>query len=408
MSGDSRRIVGAANPRALAELRAGRAIDWSEEDGDRLLTQLLDMPIERLVDPKYGSPIYAGVPLDFSRSRCVKGPDPTTDLRRLFESTPEAAELVRSGLVSDSALAGDSTSLRQLGAQTADALAQELQKVSSPCVRTAEAIHVQRAAELATATRLTDMAQATRVDPGQALHRLDRDYLIVLPEWLHLALSDLRFGVSGEYFVDAPTATSPVQGALGDCWLIAAMASVAWTRSEQVAERIRRTNLVGDVDAGDADFRYDFTDVLPISIGPFTINLPFVYPVWVGERIPETSWGGMIYARSAVPGETWPAVIEKAMAVWRSGGDPNYPRSTDYGHLNGGDPAWALHVLIGGSPWYHWADADDTWSTIRSHCSGPRTSSPLVAWTWGSSDDSPTRSTTAARTSSPSTPTPSS
>src|SRR4051794_37249723 len=99
MSGDSRRIVGAANPRALAELRAGRAVDWSEEDGDRLLTQLLDMPIERLVDPKYGSPIYAGVPLDFSRSRCVKGPDPTTDLRRLFESTPEAAEPVRSGLL---------------------------------------------------------------------------------------------------------------------------------------------------------------------------------------------------------------------------------------------------------------------------------------------------------------------
>ena len=28
---------------------------------------------------------------------------------------------------------------------------------------------------------------------------------------------------------------------------------------------------------------------------------------------------------------------------------------------------------------------------IRSHCSGQRTSDPLVAWTWGSSDDSPNK-----------------
>jgi hypothetical protein len=46
MSGDSRRIIGVANPRALAELRAGRQIDWSaEEDGGaKLIAQLLDMP----------------------------------------------------------------------------------------------------------------------------------------------------------------------------------------------------------------------------------------------------------------------------------------------------------------------------------------------------------------------------
>ena len=75
--------------------------------------------------------------------------------------------------------------------------------------------------------------------------------------------------------------------------------------------------------------------------------------------------------RSSVAGENWPAEIEKAVAVWRSGGNADYPRSSDYAHLNGGDPAWAVHVLKGGQPWYHWADADDTWSTIRSHCSWP-------------------------------------
>ena len=95
--------------------------------------------------------------------------------------------------------------------------------------------------------------------------------------------------------------------------------------------------------------------------------------------------------RSSVAGETWPAEIEKAAAVWRSGGNADDPRSSDYAHLNGGDPAWAVHILTGKTPWYHWADADDTWSTIRSHCSGQRTTDPLVAWTWGSSDDSPNK-----------------
>ncbi|HEY8730088.1 MAG TPA: hypothetical protein VIL94_10925 [Acidothermaceae bacterium] len=66
MSGDSRRIIGAANPRALAELRAGRAIEWSKEvdGGEKLIAQLLDMPLRQVVDPKHGSAIYAAVSQD--------------------------------------------------------------------------------------------------------------------------------------------------------------------------------------------------------------------------------------------------------------------------------------------------------------------------------------------------------
>jgi len=208
---------------------------------------------------------------------------------------------------------------------------------------------------------------------------------------LQALLSDLDFGMHGEFFVDGPTATSPVQGALGDCWLIAAMASVAWTHSQLISERTRRENLVGAVDPGNADLYFELTDVLTIPVLFFTITIPFVFQQWIGERLPQSTGGGAIYARSSVPGENWPAEIEKAVAVWRSGGNADYPRSSDYAHLNGGDPAWAVHVLKGGQPWYHWADADDTWSTIRSHCSGQRTSDPLVAWTWGSSDDSPNK-----------------
>ena len=391
MSGDSRRIIGAANPRALAELRAGRQIDWSaEEDGGaKLIAQLLDMPLSKIVDPKHGSPIYAGVPLHFGAGGGETPVDPSVDLRRVFETTPRATELLHDDLLSDATLRGDGTSIHQLSAQTADTLGAVLRKVSTAPVQVADAMHTQRAAEVATATRLSELSSATFVEAGKSLGQLNRDYLILPPSWLKQVLSDLDFGMRGEFFVDGPTATAPVQGALGDCWLIAAMAAVAWTHPELVSERTRRENIPGNVDAGSADLYFEFTDQLTIPVLFFTISIPFVFKLWIGEELPQTADGGWIYARSSVAGEIWPAEIEKAAAVWRSGGNADDPRSSDYTHLAGGDPAWAVHILTGGTPWYHWADADDTWSTIRSHCSGQRATDPLVAWTWGSSDDSP-------------------
>jgi hypothetical protein len=389
MPGDSRRNVGAANPRALAELRAGRKIDWSAADAKNTLSQLLDMKYDQLFDPKYGSPIYAGVPLDFSHQRCCVKVDPKTDIRKLFDSTPQAQKLVELGLVSNSVLQKPAINLRSFAAEAADQIGSDLQSLESQCHRAADTKQSARSSEISVAGRLTEISQATLIPVGQHIQKLDREFVIVLPSWLHLMLSDLNFGLAGRFFVDAPTATSPVQGALGDCWLIAAMASVAWTRPELISERLRREATVGAVDTGHADYRFDLTDVLVIPVLFFNLTVPFTFPIWIGEQVPQQAGGGYIYARSSVGGETWPAVLEKAVAVWRSGGNANFPDSADYGHINGGDAAWACHILTGSAAWYHWADADDSWSTIVSNCSGGRTTTPMVAWTWGSSDDSP-------------------
>ena len=391
MPGDSRRNVGAANPRALAELRAGRPIDWSAEDSKKTLSQLLDTPYEQLFDPKFASPVYVGVPLDFGHSRCIAQADPKSEPRKLYAS-PQARKLLDNGLISDSILQKPAINLRQFAARMTDQLTDELQSLEGSCNRSANPEQTVRSAELAVASRLVEMSQATLVPVGHPLGRLNREFLIINPDWLRLSLTDLSYGIPGEYFVDAPTATSPVQGGLADCWLIAAMAAVSWTRPELISERIRREALAGDVDSGKANFRFDFTDVLTIPLGIFnlTVTIPFTFPIWIGEQVPQQN-GMYLYARSSVAGETWPAVLEKAMAVWRSGGNANFPRSADYAHLNGGDPAWACHVLTGNNAWYHWADADDSWSTIAANCSGSRTVTPITAWTWGSSDDSPNK-----------------
>src|SRR5712664_1365257 len=120
MPGDSRRDVGAASPRVLAELRAGRRIDWSSEDEPKLLEQLLGMPHKELFDPKFGSPVYAGVPLDFGHHRCPVQVEGSIDINRFFEQTPNSRILIDRGLISNSVLSGPTTNVRLFAANIAD------------------------------------------------------------------------------------------------------------------------------------------------------------------------------------------------------------------------------------------------------------------------------------------------
>src|SRR5205814_6003169 len=45
----------------------------------------------------------------------------------------------------------------------------------------------------------------------------------------------------GDFFDEGTETTDPVQGALGDCYYIAALASVAWARPYVIAQRNRTT-----------------------------------------------------------------------------------------------------------------------------------------------------------------------
>lgn len=57
-------VIGARNPYALAELAIGRAINWSRVGNTRqLLEAALGLPYEKLFDPKFGGPVFAGLAL---------------------------------------------------------------------------------------------------------------------------------------------------------------------------------------------------------------------------------------------------------------------------------------------------------------------------------------------------------
>lgn len=191
--------------------------------------------------------------------------------------------------------------------------------------------------------------------------------------WPPFPLTDLKYGMLGEFIVDVPSATAPWQGALADCWLISAMASVAWCHSDAISERTLK-NGSGVVGSGGADYEFTFYAAPDWSTGR-TLS--------VKDDLPETAGGDFIYACSTVPGETWPANLEKAFIGMRGPTGFLEPSSTNYDELNYGDPAWAVASLVGRPPWYHAANASDAWTTINAHCSGGRATTPMTAWTYG-------------------------
>jgi hypothetical protein len=196
---------------------------------------------------------------------------------------------------------------------------------------------------------------------------------ITIPVWWPGLFTDLKYAVTGEFIVDVPTATAPVQGALGDCWLISAMASVAWCHSDAIAERTLK-NGSGVVAADGANYEFTFY-ASPSWATPKTLS--------VKDDVPVSSTGQYIYARSSVPGETWPANLEKAFIGMRGATGFLEPSSSNYGELSGGDPAWAVASLVGRAPYYYSASLPGAWSIINSRCTGGVATAPMTAWTYG-------------------------
>ncbi len=176
----------------------------------------------------------------------------------------------------------------------------------------------------------------------------------------------------GDYYEEGAEYFDPIQGALGDCYFIAALSSVAWSRPYVLVHRVRNTG------PGQQDFvdRIDFAPNVAVE---------------VTEKLPLRGTDrGYIYARSREPGEIWPAVYEKAYAKWRTGGTDDQP---NYDPLNGGDPAAACCALVPGTTATYvqtrTTTAEALFQMVRANSLSRRTVNPMTAWTYARGEDSP-------------------
>ncbi len=194
----------------------------------------------------------------------------------------------------------------------------------------------------------------------------------------------------GDFFEEGTEFADPVQGALGDCWLIAALSSVAWSRPYAILQRNRATGPGGSDFVDAIDMKYYDGQVQTYEVGE-------TLPVYTGSSWP-------LYARSAEAGEIWPGVYEKAYAKLRTG---NLTDKPDFRWLAGGDTVDACTRLVPGLTATYVEtrthSADELWQTLTANCifnpGGPwvalhragRTVNPMTAWTYASKDESPDR-----------------
>lgn len=175
----------------------------------------------------------------------------------------------------------------------------------------------------------------------------------------------------GDFYEDVGEINDPIQGAIGNCYFIAAMSSVAWSRPYAIANFARPSSW-GD----------DNSPVHRVTF--YRGGRGDGETVEVSERVPvlrgSHRWR---YARSRDAGETWPAVLEKAFSKWKTGNTTDFP---DYGPTAGGDPVLACAQLVRGERHYRSNrkhSVSELYRFVRSNAMGKRTFNPMVAWTPG-------------------------
>jgi hypothetical protein len=333
--------LGVANPFALAEQIHGRRINWAAmPDPVRTLETILGIPRKRLFDPSAKSPIYRGFELqrDFSIRRLPAERLKADAVERLAQIRPAAPAPM---VASEPRVIVPSVILPGLPSTP----------LSVPTFPATSGLLRHNRVLLAAIERLladdeqSDLPEVAWVDPG--------------------AFFDGR---------GAPEFSDPVQGNLGDCYLIAALSAVAWARPQMI--RARFEELSGGTDVDTVVFR-------PEGRRPAAIR--------VSERVPllEPAQEVALYASSSDAGEIWPAIYEKAFAKWKTGARGDRP---NYEAIAGGDCVMASAELTGLSRAYFGTEdlsSRGILNVVKDHSRGTITFDPMTAWTYASNESAP-------------------
>jgi len=353
----------AINPYALAEVVAGRPIDWrTVEDVPAKLEQILDAPYAELFDPKFGGPLYLGAARQ-QDGAMLPARSPLLDIEPRngsndFERLP-LAELGGLTTFDEVAKALNVASISGLRIECIDWKISRQLRVT---LALPESLRDLRMARLFT----PDLLRTVSFDPELKLGNM-QDWTPPNATWQD----------AGRFFNETAEFYDPVQGAVANCYYIAALSAVAWSTPYRIAQQTRATG------TGQSQFLDRITFYKPDSGGQVDREIE------VGEAVPKSAWGGFIYARSSEADEAWPAVYEKAFAKLKTGTGTDHP---DITATAWGDCVRATAQLTGGNRAYYdtaGRTADQLWNLLRSNCLSYRTIRPMTAWTYGSGADSP-------------------
>lgn len=214
------------NPYALAELVAGRKIPWKEiPDAPRVLESILDTPYEELFDPKYEGPLYTGLRLN-ERLELEPVRSPLLDVELKVEVSDLEFPLTLENIarLADLGPRFNTDDIGGIAVKHAEVVGQRYLQLT---VRLPERERWQRLARLFT----KDIVEAIAFDPTQKSK--SKDWTPPNATW-----SD-----PGRFFNEAAEFFDPIQGAVANCYYIAALSAVAWAMPYRIRHLTRATGL---------------------------------------------------------------------------------------------------------------------------------------------------------------------
>ncbi|KAM7188379.1 hypothetical protein V8F20_010577 [Naviculisporaceae sp. PSN 640] len=370
--------IGAINPFALVEAIIGRKVEWNHAPTAEVISNILQCDYEELFDMKHESVLYAGLRLDGKEPEGAEKL-PSREMHTLTERdmiTPDFSRVVKlSDLTSIVPDIGGSKSndLGETKVKHAYMFNGNLRLILEPCHSSALAKRTLSNSRVT--TTINDLSTPFRSHNSSPSDK-----------WTppNAAWEDIACNLT---FTDPTKFNNPVQGALGNSWLIAALCSVAWASPQSITHCNRSTILA-------AASRHECCSLSITLYSKGGENDAPTSTIEVNCEVPvNNSTGMLLYCRSSGgKGCLWPSLYEKAFAKWissssssssstPSNNENNHPDITQTAH---GDPIKAMAQLTDLHPQYFFTlhrTASDLLSLIRSNCANFRTVLPMCAFT---------------------------
>ena len=337
--------VGAINPYALTEALTGRKVDWTKSESIQIMEDALETDYNELFDMKFNSPLYAGLKLNSQNmAEQVAASEITIRTEKDME-TPDVSSLKTL------------SELKILGVKNLDTAKISSGRLSRGVLNLK--LNVPAMDKSLSKTRLSKQLAAIVLGPGTAV-----DWTPANGVWRDM----------GDFFNDVTEFNDPIQGAIGNCYFIAALAAIAWADPYQIVHRNRATGTgeTARVNAiqfyskgGGKDAPSKLVEVTDLTLVNSSSNQP-------------------IYCRSNDAGEIYPALYEKAFAKWILKTNSDKPDITQTAF---GDMVKATAQLNNKTPYYYNTTGhtgDQLYTIVRENSMSYKTIHPMTAWTYGS------------------------
>ena len=386
--------VGVANPYALAEAILGRPIDRKSPTAQLIVSDVLQTSYDELFDMRYNSVLYAGLKLNPKENQAER--IKAEDMRQLNEDDLITPDMSRIEKISD---------LEHVGLK--DVLETKVQNayISNGKLKLILMPHALGRTLSNSAVTHTLMETFTPfrkegkgwTPPNATWENVSQLSLTIQRKRMARGFLHMSGGMRSPYFMSSLSLqkemeqdmiqmaqfNDPVQGAVPNSWLIAALFAVAWSEPS----RITRDNAFL-LDSPDEKHEKRTLSIKLHSKGgendapTANVEVNFDIPVNNSSNLP-------IYCRSSNGiGAVWPSLYEKAFAKWLVKGSSDHPDITQTAaSANGGDPVKAMAQINDREPKYYYTHSRtgaDLLGLVRANCVNWKTIHPMTAFTHAS------------------------